>query len=533
MALLLVSLRFWSVAQLDAPRGLGPIAVDAKQNLLIQVGDKWLLHNRAGVAQQTLSLASFDLGNPAAIAFLETGELLVADASAGTPSGYWLKRLGFSNGTSHKLMRCQLESNTCKLLKSYPDTIVFALDTRNSAIHVAHGAAKVLEKLSLDGELIASSPLELNAAAQLVLQEGLLYLTQVEQGMVWILKPDTTDYGRVLDEVTLRLPESSDMATFTPVALTRFEQHWWLALQSVDGSRSSLYQFNHRWRYVQSPPLPPRSHPDLLIPWGQKILVGDETRRRVYRFGTDAQGERDFRSESMEEFLGEENAEISLSKGFRAAIVIGLLIAVFGLLVLAFLQGLRDKLYVPPIDAEEVGFDINDADIEWLEPASDVTVRLQRLGLGVVAVIILALLTAFVVQLSLWNMTAIALLLIGLGVYYYSLLRSSRCHLGARNDQLILVDHTNTYRVGRDSKIQYFTNYVMIDDVIIYLGNGLVRYFAQLPLTEKFQPLVNRGIKIDRATLQLKLLLTQHPLLFGRIALLLSFFCATMLLVLR
>ncbi|MCZ6829614.1 MAG: hypothetical protein O7F73_08510, partial [Gammaproteobacteria bacterium] len=142
---------------------------------------------------------------------------------------------------------------------------------------------------------------------------------------------------------------------------------------------------------------------------------------------------------------------------------------------------------------------------------------------------VVLLLGAFLAHLSIWGLIAIMLMLAGLGGLYYALLRASGCHLGLLGDRLILVDHTNTYRVGSGPKIQYFKNYVMIDDVIVYLGNSVVEQFAHEPLEQKFQPLFSTGIKVDRATLRVKLIHSRHPMLLGVCGLACSLFCAGVL----
>ena len=55
----------------------------------------------------------------------------------------------------------------------------------------------------------------------------------------------------------------------------------------------------------------------------------------------------------------------------------------------------------------------------------------------------------------------------------------------------------------------------MIDDVIVYLGNAVVEQFAHEALEEKFQPLFNTGIKVDRTTLRVKLIQSRHPMWLG------------------
>jgi hypothetical protein len=92
-----------------------------------------------------------------------------------------------------------------------------------------------------------------------------------------------------------------------------------------------------------------------------------------------------------------------------------------------------------------------------------------------------------------------------------ALYQATHCFIGLLGDKLILVDQSNTYRVARTSRIQYRNDHIMIDDVIIYMGNGLQRIFDQNAVETRIQPLLARGIRTDRATLQIKMIEARHP----------------------
>jgi hypothetical protein len=56
--------------------------------------------------------------------------------------------------------------------------------------------------------------------------------------------------------------------------------------------------------------------------------------------------------------------------------------------------------------------------------------------------------------------------------------------------------------------------------------------FASEPLQEKFAPVVHTGIKIDRTTLQVRLIQSRHPMLLGISGLVLAITCALLLVLL-
>jgi hypothetical protein len=391
----------------------------------------------------------------------------------------------------------------------------FLVDRRNDEIYLADAGGDVLQKLDASGQVLASKAVELSAPLHLKLQEGILYLTQAGSDSVTIFKPDERDFGLQLDQVPLAVEDASQTGHIFPADLLYLNERWWTIVQSRDGSTAGLYQFTSRWKFDRASALPSGSRPTALTRWSNKVLVTDSAQQLVYRFDAAAQQERDFSSEFLDLSLGEHRSQLSLAESLQAFVLVILFGTAAGLLALGILQSLRGKVYTHPEDNADAEFDISNEAIEWLDPAPEVEKRQRQLGYAIAGGAILSLLVAFLAQLSVWSLVAIILMFAGLGGFYYALLRASGCHLGLLDDRLILVDHTNTYRVGSGPKIQYFKNYVMIDDVIVYLGNQVVEQFAHEPLEQKFQPLFSTGIKVDRATLRVKLIESRHPMLLG------------------
>jgi hypothetical protein len=191
-----------------------------------------------------------------------------------------------------------------------------------------------------------------------------------------------------------------------------------------------------------------------------------------------------------------------------------------GFAVAAIYQRLGARLPRPRFNADEAGFDVANPDITWLDPAPGFSRRLRLLGVSLAALSSAALLSVVALDLGPWRLAAVALACLGAGALYAALWRSCRGHLGAFDDKVILVDHSNTYRVGSGPAVQYQGDFVMIDDVIVYLGNRLLPPFARETLRRQFQPLLQRGSEVDRSTLQLKLIEQNHPVWLGISALL-------------
>ncbi|MEP5765080.1 MAG: hypothetical protein ABJ308_10815 [Halieaceae bacterium] len=516
LAFMLVGLRFWAESRAAPDMGLGKLAIDARQQPVVEVNDQLLLHDRAGIATESLALANFGANAGARFDFFGTGELLILRREPPPVAPEWLHPLlGIEPAAGAILSRCTLTPPSCTDLLSELGDVEFSVERRTDTIYLADASHDRLEKRAADGTLIASKAMELTAPLSLIFQEGILYLTQGGSDTVRVLKPDDNDFGQQLDSISLQVEDASQSGHIYPASLAWLNQQWWTVMQSRDGSTAGLYLFGARWKFQQAVQLPVTARPDRVVRWSNKILAVDHQAESIYRFDAAARTEKAFSSASIESALGERQSRLSLSRSLQVAILMVLFIAASALLALGTLQSLRQKVYMPKSELDEAGFDINDEAIEWLDPAPDTEQRLRKVGYAIAGSATLLLIVGFFAQWSIWWMIALSLLLAGLGGYYFALQRVLHSHVGLLDDQLIVVDHRNTYRVGRDAKIQYLSNFIMIDDVIVYLGNPLVHQFAAEHLQETFEPVVTRGIKVDRATLQVKLIQSRHPLLLG------------------
>ncbi len=516
LAFLLVGARFWSQSQVDQTTDLGLASIDARQQPVVQVDNTLYWHDRAGIETRTLDLQKLNLTPLLYFDFFGDGRLLLQrGAHQGDNAQLMDGLLGQADNARADLLRCSGQGLECETLAQVHRDSSYVVDRRTNTVILASPERDVLEKLDVNGKLLATRPMALTAPVHLRLQEGILYLTQGDSDAVEVLKPDDRDFGTSLDSIDLKVEGASLSGHIFPGDLRYSDERWWVIMQSRDQSTAGLYLFDSRWRFLEALQLPGGALPVQLLRWSAKILATDPVNSQIHRFDAAARPEKPFLSDAVATALQEQQADLDLSQSLQALILVMLFGVAAGMLAFSILQSMRERIYTAPGDENEAGFDINSEDIEWLAPANNSDKRMRQIGYGLAGGAVIALIGSFIIGVSIWAMLALSLILVGVGGVYFGLQRACQCHLGILDDRLIVVDHTNTYRVGSGPKIQYLHNYVMIDDVIVYLGNRLVHQFADEPLQSRFQPLFTTGIKVDRATLRVKLIQRRHPMLLG------------------
>ncbi len=532
VAFVLVGLRFW-ISSFDTPAsGLGGVAVDGAGRPAVIVNDQLLYHDRAGNPGELKNLSAIGLSPATPIAFLDGSDFLQLRPPQGQDLPAWLRDLLNVESRPGRLLRCSGREQSCTPFLQPLDEAAFTVNRDAGYALIADIPTNRLMKYDLEGNALASHPIALTGPVHLGLQDGVLYLTQGNSDVVKALRTDTGAFGEELGLYTLSVKGAQATGHIFPGALAWLGDSWWVVMQSRDSSTAGLYRFDASWQAQGAVTLPEGARPDQPVPWGEKLLVPDASQGMVYRIAADNTLERPFSQDTLNQALLARSTALEQAASLQAVIMLVLFFAALGLFTYGAVKSLQGKIYQAMSDTDEKAFDIENEAIDWLDPGRDARALLRRAGFGLGGLAFLLLAMAVLLQPGLGVTVAALVVLAGIGGYGYAIYQSWGCHLGRLGDQLVVVDHKSTYRVGRGPRIQYVNNYVMIEDVIVYLGNPLLPQFAHEALQQEFEPIVTRGIKVDRTTLRLKLINSRHPMFYGSAGLAFSLAAALIILLL-
>ncbi len=481
-----------------------------KGGLALAVEDDLLLHDRAGVGSeiiplQLLGLASVEqlLPAPDDKQYLVLGRSLpAADGSEGQ-AGLW---------------RCDFDALTCSAFGSQmppPDWVGLHpfLDVILSYLATGEGAGGELRKMNAEGELQAVAARKLLPQPTLHMQDGLLYTNSLDAPALSVLRYDDEALGEQLDEILLLDPQAIAAERNQVVQFTHVGQSWWVILANAESGDRGLYRFDDKWLPLGELTLPEGFSVERLIPWGEKLLVLDSNRLALQRFSATAQPEAPLLSDLITSMVESQQRKLWWHEFLwqsLAVIFAGIGIACA---VLAYLHHLRQLAFR---STRLRGADpIESLDIRWLDRPVGREQRLQRYLQYYLAGAAVVLVVAIISRVEPATLIAWLLVLGGPALAAALYLRTPQGHIGVHGNSLLLVDHHHTYHMGSGARVRYRDWFVMIDDVLVFAGPGWAPAFSTEQLRQDIAPLAQRGVRVDRRSILVRLVEGRHPLAMG------------------
>ncbi|MEM1112639.1 MAG: hypothetical protein AAGI11_12085 [Pseudomonadota bacterium] len=487
----------------------GPVSglATPQGQLLLALDDRLLLHDRSGTPTGELRFSQLGLSSP--------GPLLAANAT-----GDIVYLSGLSSGLAlAELHACPISGDVaCRPLGKHTAAVdaIVANPTDQSLVAAAGGENRLL-RLSAEGELMAEADVMLPASADMVIDSGLLYITAAEGPATGVYRYDAMAFGQQLDQLLLMPPPALERELSRVAHLKRAADSWWAVLTSENGSTSALLRFNDQWDYLGEARLPSSVTPDQLLPWGQRMLVLDRERIALDRFNAQGQTELPLRSTSLLSAAEQRRSWQHWSQTVWRLVLLAVLTSLVYAVLLAYLQHLRTLVYrqgrcrgAAPL--EGVG-----EDMLWLKPRTDRAHAIRRAGIAYTCIALPLLALAASLDLTGLQLCGLTILAAGPALALWMLYQAPAGHVAVTNGQFLLVDHNNMYHHGKGPELQYRGNFLLIDDVVVFLGNRLLPQFEGAQATAK---LARSGIRVDRGTLAIKMLQTGHPFARGAIAML-------------
>jgi len=502
--------------------GADALAAAPDGKLALLAGDRLLLHDRAGVGENEQTLASLGLSSlQAPVVFAGDDELLGLGAVADTPDD------------GPQLLRCSLEQGSCLPLAALLAGSAIATyrpHPLDGSFFVATREPAQLLQLDPGGEVLARAAIALPPRPVLRQHAGLLFMNSAQGPGISVFRYDRNAFGEQLDEVLLLPPDAIDAGHERVGDFLWNGSAWWVVMYAPDSGDAGLYRFDSQWNYLGRAPLD-AAEPDLqLVAWGGKTLANSGHGAGIARFGEQGNAEAPFVSGLLEELIaqGRRRAQVAALAWRGGYLLTGLSALLCG--ALAYLFYLRSLVYRPRRERDAEPADDHLDDLHWIAALPARRAALRRRGASYAAFSLATCLLAISQGVNAYQLAALLLALSGPAAALLLVARQPVGSIGVAGDRLLLVDHRGIYHFGGGSLIAYRGAFLLMDDVVVFIGNRLFPAFPRDALRRHVAPLARAGIRVDRKTVAVKLLQGRHPFALGALLTLLGVVAAALLL---
>lgn len=470
---------------------------------MILAGDQLLIHDRSGVASESIEASALGLEKL-------TGPLKY------TARGTIILQGRAKDGVSETptLWQCEIATKSCTPFKTEVQPITpsnLRVHELNGDLFIADAPAGKLLKLSAGGDLKSTIDRPLPDQPVLRLDSGLLFVNSKEGPAISVLRYEDQAFGQQLDEILLLPPPALEREQTRVGDFTSNGSHWWVSLYNPGTGDSGLYLFDREWSYIGQLDRGEILQPGQLVNWGRKVLLFSQHQSEIRRYGEKGEEEAVLQSELLEKMIADQASETQLvDLAWHASLLIALAIALCGF-AYAYWYSIRALVYKnrPTLGAEPLD-DIADQ-IHWVDSAAARSEQLRHASIACAVLAIAGLVTLIGLGVSVLHLVAAMIALCGPFASLQLMLRSDPEHLGVRNEQLVVVDYRQMYHLAIGHRIHYRGPFVMIDDIVIFTGTLLLPALDRSQLKELAEPLIHAGIRVDRKTVLVKLMESHHP----------------------
>jgi len=407
--------------------------------------------------------------------------------------------------------RCQTDSRgvAARAIAYHPRTGArIQLDTTTSQ----------LSRIDANDVRVATATIAAPVAPVLRLQDGLLFMNSAHGPAISVFRPDAEGFGRQLDEILLLPPGAIDSGLDQVRDFVRMNDQWWVLLANPSSDAAGIYRFDDQWNLLGELALPGAFTPAAIINWAGRGLTFDARTGELPRYSSAGIGEAPLKPAALLADIEAMQSSASLRERLWRLGLAMLSMFCLAVAVYSYLQLIRSRVYRGSEPRGAAPIDSMADQIEWVTPSPQRLPHYRRLATMLGLAFLGMLLTAIGLQASVTQLGAVLLVAGAALLVLYWVYRMPLGYLGTSAQGMVIVDHSGLYHLGSGPRIRYRGNFVLIDDVMLFLGNPVIPVFDPVQLTTA-RAVMATGIRVERQVIWVHLLQARHPLALGCITL--------------
>ena len=455
-----LTLRFPAEDLGHAPAGPLDAATLPDNALVLLLADALLVHERSGLARRAITARDLGLTHLAPPLWIGSDGTLLVNGGAALQAGTQLQRCNLEQQLCTPFLQDGRAAEVVAITASYLGDTIFLLTAQGELL-----------RSDATGRVIAQATVVRPwGRDRIIAADGLLLLPAPDSPLLGVYRPDAAQFGAQLDALLLLVPGATEAGRdrIVDLAVGATARH---ALLGGEDATTALYRFDSRWGSAQSLVLPGDFNAAFLVPWRDRILVGNRSDSRMLRYGPDGHGEADFHSTLLSDARNRwEQQRLQQQLLRQLGIALPLFLAVI-CAVVALLYGAESRALqlLPP--QRTALLDPMPAGINWVAPDKHSRRGLTRLGLLLFCATLLAALATLGSGATLSTLAWLPALLAS-AVAWQLLHRGAGGHLGHLEGRFILVDYDGRYFYGETHLLCGSPRCLLAPGVVLPLSLG-------------------------------------------------------------
>lgn len=512
----LVGIKIWAAGEASGVAAPNDLRRAPDGRLAVLHGRDLYLGDPAAADAERIDLRALGAGRRLAdFDFLPDGNVLIWRNEE--PAGWFASLLeglrtavgmevGAADASKAHIARCDLAARSCEPFLQGPGTprppygVAIADD---GTVYLADTAEHRITAFTENGERIGTFDGDLWYPNGLWLENGRLWIANTEDAQLVAVAVGPQPGAEIARHDYEHKRGTTELR---PTQLARVDDDWWVVSIGQRLTGVAVDRIDADWQRAGSLPLGEDAEPTTLLPHGDAVYVADAGRFRIARFDRDGSARGELEWAALRSALAESReARTRYTWTGHAAWTVFLAFVVGGFLV-GYRQGGLSAATIDGVPVASLGIEIGDPRIRWIERGKALPFGRRGLILLVVGLCLLGL--ALPVATGQWDGAALQLAAAMLAIaafVWFGVGPLLDARIGVHDGWLILDNGRRTI-AGRGDAIDYSDEGLAIGPVTVPLGRKRHRLFRQDDLDRHVTPLLERGAKISRSWMQLRIL---------------------------
>lgn len=506
------------------------IRVTPNNNASVLVGDSIYFINGNGVTTKVLDLEEEGYSIRGDYDFFSNGDLLFysnneeGSALENLSQFFRIKETKKDMATgADGLYRCSYWMDECRLftneLPALHKTFGLFIDRESDTVYLSDTTRFILYKLDKEGNLLAQSEDGLYFPNQIHLHDNKLYVADTNHHSIKVVSSETERFGETVENHEVAI----DGRYSWPTEIIKTPENWWLGIADNAMKNGGIQRYDTNWEKVGVTLLKgidaaSRS----LALFGNEIWVTDWENIKIHRFDLSGKRLGDFENNEINHVFSESN---KLVKQYETTSFKGLLafFLVFSCgIMAAFLLEKEEtlNLFNTVKDYSDIDYDTSELKsppgngVYWVEHTMNKYRKISTVVFALALIYLMWLMARVLSSESETGMTMSFLMMSLIPLFmtfFWFWSRVTKTKIGVLDEYLLADDGQGNVGKGKGVAIKYSRSIMVVDNVVILLGQPYRPFFPKDELTKWVIPRMRLGESVSHFYI-LKILWRQkHP----------------------